>query len=160
MASPPANNGGIKLPFRLSELLQGASSIVSVVVVLIGLVVWSARQEGRIGELEHRIKNDEDKLADLDMRGTRALAERLSVLAQGVDTLKVAHNELRVYVDTINNQGSQAGLVLAERLANDERQAVLTRERVQSFDAQILALQKLSGRLDVLEGEIKHLRPR
>ena len=133
--APDNNNGrGIKLPFKMSELLSGASSIVSVVVVLIGLVVWSARQEGRIGELEHRVQVDNERLADLDRRGTREMAERVGIVNEHVETLKASFNEMQKRLEVVNSTGSQAGLLLAERVANDERQATLTRERVQALD--------------------------
>jgi hypothetical protein len=153
---------GIKLPFKLCGGLQGMSSIISVVVVLIGLVVWSARQEARIGELERHVKAEEQHVAELEQRGTRALAERISVMSEHVDALNAASVELQKRVDQINTSGSQAGLILAERLANDEREALVTRERVAEFGKRladdILRAQKLSGRIDVLENEVQHLK--
>jgi hypothetical protein len=162
------NRRGIKLPFQLSEVLRGVSSIVSIAVVLIGLVVWSARQEGRIGELEHRVKNDEAQLADLDRRGTREMAERTGLLAQDINALKASYSELQKRVDLINSAGSQAGLLLAERVGNDARQSALTRERMQVLDArdeefnkrlsaQVLDAQKINGHLDLVDAEAKRL---
>lgn len=137
MAQENSNGRGIKLPFKISDALQGMSSIVSVVVVLIGLVVWSARQEARIGEIEHRSKALEEHFTELEQRGTRALAERASILSEHVDALNAAIAELQKRVDQINNSGSQAGLILAERLANDERQMTLTRQRLDELVKQM-----------------------
>ena len=157
----PDSNGG-KLVGKLSGVAQSVSSIVSVVVVLIGLVVWSARQEGRIGELEHR-------MVELEQRGTRTLAEKTSVISEHVDALNAAQTELQKRLEQFNSAGSQAGLILAERVANDERQEALTRERVQALGGRdedfakrigeiVLMVQKLDGRIDVLENEVRHIK--
>lgn len=162
------NGRGIKLPFKLADALHGASSIVSMVVVLIGLVVWSAKQEGRIGELEHRVEAQGDTLNELERRGTRAMAERVGNLNDRLESLKATTGELQKRLDQINNAGSQAGLLLAERVSNDERQASLTRERLQVLDARdeefskrlaaaTLDAQKITGRLDLVDAEARRL---
>ena len=130
--------------------------------MLIGLVVWSARQEARIGEMEDRAKAQEEHISELEQRGTRALAERVGVMSEHIDANNAAVADLQKRLDQFNSAGSQAGLILAERVANDERDAVVTRERIAEFGKRladnILETQRLSGRIDVLENEVSHLK--
>jgi chaperonin cofactor prefoldin len=56
-----ANGNGVKLPFRLNDLLSGAYYAIAITASIIGLLAWTIHQQTRIDYLEQREKEHPTK---------------------------------------------------------------------------------------------------
>lgn len=72
---------------RIKEFLSGAYYALMILIAMIGLVIWTVRQEGRISQLEIEHRDIDQKIGNLEQHGTRTMAERISVLNEQLQSL-------------------------------------------------------------------------
>jgi DNA anti-recombination protein RmuC len=132
---------------QIADALSGVWSIISIVVALIALVTWVVRQEGRIIALEKDIEANTQRLDDFNLRGTRAMSERVAELNQLGVTLNAHMNAL----DARENQRDQADELL---LADFEKRLRAIEGRFfiegSELEKRLRALEDLRRQIDVL----------
>jgi len=149
-----ANNGGIgPLPFRPSDFLQSSYYAISIAIFLLGLVGFIFSLKWRVDDLqvkerehptrselaqvaikvEDRLSGLERRMEDLDIHGTRALADRTTLIEQNnhaqddrIQGLVSRMNELQMSVNQIQN----AIPVLTDRQNNNTNAVRELQQRV------------------------------
>lgn len=56
----------------LGRFLSGAYYAIAITATIVGMIVWAVRQEGRINEIEREYIRINQRVDELDTRGTRA----------------------------------------------------------------------------------------
>ena len=146
-----ANFDQIRLPFRLADFLSGAYYALSITFVLVGLVAWTVHQQSRVDYLEMREKDHPTKqdlsetaikvesriadleksilatdrrLNDLDVHGTRAMADRIVLIEQLNREVVERSQELVRRVNEIqsvaNKAGSDTAVIVERQNVNSE----------------------------------------
>ena len=72
---------------KVSQFLQTSSYAFAVGAAVIGVIVWTVRQQVRIEELQQGHLEMHHQIDEIDVRGTRALSDRVNLLSAQVNSL-------------------------------------------------------------------------
>lgn len=143
-----------ELLHRLQEYVTSVRAAIAILIAAITLVVWAVRQEARITSAVSGLQAAQDRLTDIDVHGTRSMAEKLGALTERVTVV-----EKRV---TVANQILQEQDVALSRRIEALEPSSRTTEVVSSRQQDVLrrldVLEKNTGEVDVLANEITRLR--
>jgi chaperonin cofactor prefoldin len=169
-----AQEENVTLPWRLTDMLTGAHYTVSIIVVLVGIVVWSVRQEGRINEVFASQLAQDKRLEDFDVHGTRALSERVSLLTDHLRSLEKREDDRNTQIEkvavelnssmrTINEGASKQIQGVADRLSaweNALRAVDVIRARQDEVFRRLDGIEKTIDRAASMASQLEQLKSR
>lgn len=139
-----SGEGRPPFPFRLTDVLSSAYSTLMLLLVLIGLISFIVSMRWRLDEIEkreqehptrselatialkvdERLNNLEKRLSDLDQYGTRALADRTTLIeqqnhAQDERILDITRR-LTTVQENVNKLGNEIPVIIDRQNSNTQ----------------------------------------
>ena len=85
---------------NISEFLASTYYALAVLAMLVGVIIWVVRMEGKLTDLIHQNEILSQRLSDLDVHGTRALSDRVNVQAERLSNMENRLNSHVAHMDS------------------------------------------------------------